>query len=254
MGINLDNLGGLIPLIKNPVLVVGAGQGLLVEELRQKGFSTEGVDLSPHMVAYAEKRRGIKLFQANANNMPFQDGQFKTSIIATGVVDFLDHADQIGAIIREVKRVTDDRGEIFVASIGLTPQNEEMAKYIGIMSDDNRVSLKMVFQIVWGPNGILKEALALIRKDPNKSLISFAVRAIRSFMSVRKRAAARIRAAKELRKKVRSGEIPDPEILLDYLPERIFFRSEGQLQELFQSLSFPPRNIFVFDNCKIARL
>jgi len=36
LGINLDNLGPIIPLIKSPVLVVGAGQGLLVEELRSK--------------------------------------------------------------------------------------------------------------------------------------------------------------------------------------------------------------------------
>lgn len=109
-GINLDNLGPIIPLIKSPVLVVGAGQGLLVGELRQRGFSAEGIDLSPQMVAYAEKRRGIKLFLANANNMPFEKDQFKTSIAATGVIDFVNDAGQISAIINEVRRVTDAQG------------------------------------------------------------------------------------------------------------------------------------------------
>jgi hypothetical protein len=42
LGINLDNLGPIIPLIKSPVLVVGAGQGLLVEELRKRGFVRGG--------------------------------------------------------------------------------------------------------------------------------------------------------------------------------------------------------------------
>jgi ubiquinone/menaquinone biosynthesis C-methylase UbiE len=252
--ISAQALSPLIPLIESPVLVVGAGQGLLVEELRRKGFSTEGIDLSPQRVAYAEKRRGIKLLHANANDMPFQDGQFKTSIIATGVVDFMDKTDQIGAIINEVKRVTDAQGEIFVASMGMTPQTEELLQYIGIMSDSNQLSLRMAVQMFSGPKGYFQEILAAIRKDPNKSILGYAIRGIQSFMSMRKRTMVRIKSWHELKKKVKNGEIPDPKILLDYLPERIFCRSKEQIHELFRSLNFTPQRIFVFDNCKIAQL
>jgi SAM-dependent methyltransferase len=254
VGINSDNLSPIIPLIKSPVLVVGAGQGLLVGELRQKGFSVEGIDLSPQMVEYAEKRRGIKLFLGNANNMPFQDGQFKTSIVATGVIDFLDDTDQIRAIIKEVRRVTVAHGELFVALLGMTPQTEELLKYIGVLSENNQLNVRMWYQIIWGPKGILKEVLTIIRRDPNKSTIGFILRLIRSFMSMRKRATTRIRALKELKAKIKRGEITHPKILFDNLPGEAFLRSKEQIYELFRSLNFPPRNIFVFDNCKIARL
>ena len=80
IGVNADNLDPLIPLMESPVLVVGAGQGLLVERLLRLGFRTVGVDFSPQMVVFAEKRRRIKLIRANAENMPFRAGRFKASI------------------------------------------------------------------------------------------------------------------------------------------------------------------------------
>jgi SAM-dependent methyltransferase len=253
LGINLDNLSPIIPLIKSPILVVGAGQGLLVAELRKKGFNTEGIDLSPQMVAYAEKRRGIKLFLANANNMPFEKGQFKTTIIATGVIDFLNDSAQIAAILNEVRRVTDAQGEIIVALFGLTPQAEELAKYIGVLSD-NRADVKMFGQIMMGSKNPAKEIIALIRKDPNKSIPGLILRFIRSFMSMPKRIIARIKGGRALKNKMRAGEIQGPEVLLDNLPDYMFVRSNEQIRELFAGLNFPPRNVYVFDNCKIAQL
>lgn len=70
---NTKDLHPMIPNIKSPALVVGVGQRLLVEELRKKGFGAEGVDFGPQTVTYAQKRRGIILYCANANDMPFED-------------------------------------------------------------------------------------------------------------------------------------------------------------------------------------
>ena len=253
IGINSDNLEPIIPLIKSPVLVVGAGQGLLVGELRKMGFAAEGIDISPQMVAGAERRRGIKLFLGNANNMPFENAQFKTSIIATGVLDFMDDRAQIGAIMNETRRVTDAQGEIFIALLGLTPQTEELVKYIGILSD-NRLSLKMGRQILFGPQGLRKEIIAVIRKDPNKSVPGLAFRAVKSFISAPRRARARIKSVKALLAKAKKREIAHPKILFDYGPEYGFIRTERQINELFTALNSPPRKIFKFDNCKIVRL
>jgi 2-polyprenyl-3-methyl-5-hydroxy-6-metoxy-1,4-benzoquinol methylase len=54
LGINLDNLGPLIPLITSPVLVIGAGQGLLVAGLREYGFITEGIDFNDRVCKEAQ--------------------------------------------------------------------------------------------------------------------------------------------------------------------------------------------------------
>ena len=45
--------------IRQPVLVVGAGQGLIVEELRRQGLRCDGIDLSARMMEYARARRGL---------------------------------------------------------------------------------------------------------------------------------------------------------------------------------------------------
>ncbi len=253
LGINLDNLGPVIPLIKSPVLVVGAGQGLLISELRQKGFTAEGIDLSPEMVAAAERRRGIKLFLGNANNMPFATGQFTTTIVATGVIDFLEDSGQIGAIVNEVRRVTEAQGEILVALFGFTPKAEELLKYIGILSD-NKLNLRMWLQIIAGSKSPPKEIIAIIRKDPGKSVPGLLLRAVKAFLSMRKRAGARVRALRELKRQVKSGNLENLSIMTDHLPECMFIRSSAQIRDLFGRLNYPPRNIFVFDNCKIVQL
>lgn len=65
--------------IRQPVLVVGAGQGLIVEELRRQGLRCDGIDLSARMMEYARVRRGLTLVRANATAMPFADGAYETA-------------------------------------------------------------------------------------------------------------------------------------------------------------------------------
>ncbi len=253
VGINLDNLDPIIPLIRGPVLVVGAGQGLLVEELRHRGFDTEGIDLSPQMVEYANKRRGIKLFLIDANNMPFEKGQFKAAIVATGVIDYLNDPIQIGAILNEVRRVTDVQGEIFVALFGATPQFEELIRYIGFLSG-NQLDLKAIGQIFVGSNNPLKQIIALIRNDPNKSVAGLVFRWIRAFISIPgRKIIPSIKIGLAVWKRIRKGEIPKPESVLDTLPEHMFIRTNEQIRDLFANLNFPPQDIMEFDNCKIVQ-
>ena len=101
--------------VKQPVLVIGAGQGVLVEHLQKRGLQADGVDLSAEMVQYAKKRRGLALIEADARAMPFASGTYETVIIATGVVDFLDDEALISAILSEARRVRSSSGTIIVA-------------------------------------------------------------------------------------------------------------------------------------------
>src|SRR5712671_5557604 len=86
--LDLPSLRHILHDIHQPVLVVGAGQGLIVAELQNKGIQCEGVDLSSEMIRYARIRRALALAQADARSMPFGDGTYRTLIYATGVVDF----------------------------------------------------------------------------------------------------------------------------------------------------------------------
>ena len=87
--LDLASIRRLLREIRTPVLVVGAGQGLIVAELRKRGFQCDGVDLSTEMVRHAELRRGITLIHADAKAMPIAERTYETVIYATGVVERL---------------------------------------------------------------------------------------------------------------------------------------------------------------------
>ena len=112
--LSTEVMDGFLSGAKSPSLVIGAGQGLIVERLRQQGLKAEGVDLDPEMIAMAKKRRGIELTLADASKLPYKDDSFRTTIIATGVLDYLDNEETIFGIIREAARVTADGGELIL--------------------------------------------------------------------------------------------------------------------------------------------
>ena len=65
--LDLASLRRIMSDLRSPVLVVGAGQGLLVAELQAKGFQCDGVDFSAEMIKHARGRRGLDLIQADAS-------------------------------------------------------------------------------------------------------------------------------------------------------------------------------------------
>src|SRR5438445_13020899 len=84
---DLPSLRRIIHDIHQPVLVVGAGQGLNVEELLKNGFQTDGVDLSSEMIRHAKRRRELTLIEADAKALRFGEGSYVTIIYATGTTD-----------------------------------------------------------------------------------------------------------------------------------------------------------------------
>jgi predicted TPR repeat methyltransferase len=105
--LDLSSLRRIVHDIYPPVLVVGAGQGLIVAELQKKGVQCAGVDLSSEMIRYAKIRRGLDLVQAAASAMPFGKGSYRTIIYATGVVDFMSDEEEIRLILSEARRIAD---------------------------------------------------------------------------------------------------------------------------------------------------
>ncbi len=132
---DLASVRRLLPEIQSPVLVVGAGQGLIVEELRKRGFECEGVDLSPEMIQQAKLRRGISLVQADAKAMPFPTASYATIIYATGVVDFTAEDDEIRSILAEGRRVVKESGKIFVAFYKTSAVQADLLELVRLIRD-----------------------------------------------------------------------------------------------------------------------
>jgi len=67
---DLASVRRLLPEMESPVLVVRAGQGLIVAELRQRGHECDGVDLSSERIRQTNLRQGMMLIQADATALP----------------------------------------------------------------------------------------------------------------------------------------------------------------------------------------
>lgn len=243
--LDLESIDRLASLITNPVLVIGAGQGLLVEQLQKKGFEVDGIDIDPTMVMYAKKRRGINLIQADARKMPFADKSYKTSIMATGVVDFMDDEEQIELTIKEARRVTDDSGEVLVAFYGFHPKVEQLFKLVGVITDKGWNNKRMLDLFRLSP----MQLIATIKKEGKISLLSAFLLTVKTQMSLPKKAK---RSAKNLTKFWK--QVDNPESLIDCTPDSIPYRNEEQIRKLFQNLNIPIHNIFVYDSCVVVHL
>ena len=78
--LDLPSLRRIQHEIRPPVLVVGAGQGLIVAAIQAQGLQCDGVDLSAEMIRYSQLRRGLALVLADARALPFARGAYKSII------------------------------------------------------------------------------------------------------------------------------------------------------------------------------
>lgn len=244
--LDLESAEEIAPLLESPVLVIGAGQGLIVEQLRQKGVHADGVELSRSMVELAKERRGIDLIEADARELPFADGSYRTSIVATGVVDFLEDEAQIALILNEVRRVTDGSGSVLVAFYRFHPRVEHLLRIMGPLKDDGHLCWRRMYELCWlSP----LQCLVAVKKETNIGLVRAFLTVARAqmFMPRKER-----KAAKNLTKLRQQAE--DPEALIQVTPPLTPYRVDGQITDLFGRLNIPVREVFPYHSCTIVRL
>lgn len=245
-----ENIGKLTSLIRDPVLVVGAGQGLLIEELQKKDLHVDGVDSEPLMVEFAEERRELKLIQADGADLPFSDNSYETCIVATGVIDFLEDECKIRSILNETLRVTVDGGQVLVASYKFHPKVEKLMRYVGLITDQDVWCYRRTLEMM---RLNLLEQLSIIRSDPDISTFGASWALIRTLMFLSKKEK---RGAKNWVKAWEKAkqDLDDPEELLRISPEFIPYRNEDQMRNLFKKLNITLTQIFVFNSCMVVQL
>ncbi len=248
--LDIESINKLSATIESPILIIGAGQGILVEQLQNKGFKVDGLELDPQMIKYAKDRRGIDLIQADAGKMPFADNSFKTSIIATGVIDFIDDKKLIESIINETLRVTDDTGDVLAAFYKYHPKVENMLRYAGLITDNGYYRFRRLYEISrLGP----MESIKAIKKEANVSMLKAFVFAVRTQMFLPRKEKKIMKNWAKLWKKVNS-ELDDAQLLIDTVPEKIPCRSKEQIQRLFENINVPIKNMSFYYSCTIVQL
>lgn len=235
----------LLPEIRPPVMVVGAGQGLIVEELRKRGYECDGVDLSSEMIRQAKLRRGISLVQADAKAMPFPAVSFESIIYATGVVDFTADEGDIRAMLMEGRRVVRESGKIFVAFYKANPAQEEFLKLVGLTRDHRmafRESLELHLLNPVQMVGWVARRSGLDRFRASIALLRVAIRST----------SQDLRNTRKMRRVFQ--KLGDPRSLINAAPEQVPYRNEKDIENLFNRLDIPIKQLSPFASCWVVRI
>jgi len=243
--LNLPSLRRIRHQIESPVLVVGAGQGLIVAALQKQGLHCDGVDLSAEMIRHARLRRGLTLIHADARALPFAAGTYKTVIYATGVIDFMADEEAISIILKEGRRVVAPGGKIFVAFYRSSAVQEEFLEKAGLLRNhllENRQTLELSLL-----NPV--QMLAWIARRVNVSYL----RAAMILLAIAARTTTREKMnSLKMQRIFRRKEAADS--LLRTAPETLPYRNEQEIKNLFNRLAIPIKQFQPLASCHIVQI
>ena len=242
---DLSGLRRIIHDIHQPVLVVGAGQGLIVEELLKNGLQTDGVDLSSEMIRYANRRRGLTLIEADAKALPFGEGTYETIIYATGVVDFMADEEQIRVILKEARRIIRPSGKIYVGFYKSSAASEEFLAKLGLLRN-NVLSLRETLEIYrLNP----AQTIAWAAKKAQAGFIRAGILSLRAwaFSTMQEKMAA-FNLQRIFRKRDHANS------LINTAPEKQPYRNEPEIRNLFKRLAIPMKNLEASGSCHIVQI
>ena len=239
--------------IESPILVVGAGQGIIVRYLKEKGYDVTGLDINDEMISIAKKKYDLDIVKGDAASLPFPDRSFKTVIISSGVVDYGADEKTIQIIIKEAKRVLNDEKNLFVAFYQIMPKLEYIYRYIGIIDADNFYRMKRIFEIdrisKFNPLHCIVPIWKWTRKNVFKLIVFWTKLGINFPVELKDE-------RKKFKKIVNLGKplgITEKD-LLDSVPESIPYRTKEDIENLLKKLDFEYEKIQKFDDCVVVQV
>jgi ubiquinone/menaquinone biosynthesis C-methylase UbiE len=231
--------------LRPPVLVVGAGQGLVVEEIRKAGLECDGVDLSREMIRFARLRRGIALIHAHARALPFADQAYESVVFATGVIDFAADDDAIKRMLQEGRRVVRNSGTVFVAFYRLSAASEAFLKRLGLLKN-NAIALRESMELYLLN---LFQTVGWVARKAGVNRLNAAVMLLR--MSALSTPAEK-RMTLRMKKIIRGNH--DAQALIESAPKWQPYRDKAEVGKLLERLGFAVKRFDVLASCYIARI
>jgi ubiquinone/menaquinone biosynthesis C-methylase UbiE len=243
--LDLPSLRRIQQEIRPPVLVVGAGQGLIVADLQARGLQCDGVDLSAEMIRYARLRRGLALIHADARALPFGNGAYQTIIYATGVIDFMSNEEEIREIMNEGRRVADPSGNIFVAFYKFSAATENFVTRLGLLRN-NVLSFRVLLETY---RLTLAQTMSWVAHRSNLGYSAAVMLALRSwaFSSWQEK-----RNAFHMKKLFAKANQADA--LIQAAPEHQPYRNEAEIRNLFARLAIPIRQWRTSGSCHMVQI
>ena len=231
--------------VRPPVLVVGAGQGLLVAELQSKGIQCDGVDFSPEMIRHAKSRRGLDLIQADASAMPMGNATYETIIYATGVIDFTIDENVIRNILVEGRRVMRPGGKIFVAFYRSSRVLEHFLTKLGLLNNHVLRQRECLKIYLLAPGQMLK----WLRERAGVGWFSAAALMFR--MAVSGTIREKITTLK-MQRIIRG--MKNPQAFVESAPEYLPYRNEAEIKKLIERMRVPLKDLRPLATCWVAQI
>ncbi len=130
------------PVGKLRVLDVGCGTGAVMRFLQTKGYDVHGVDMSQTALQYC-RQKGLRVSYGLADAMQSADALFDVVF----ALDVLEHLDDAGAAVREIKRVLKPGG-LLVATV---PAHQFLFSYHDVALHHKRRYNKQTLQDLISP-------------------------------------------------------------------------------------------------------
>ncbi len=239
--------------IRGPVLVLGAGQGLIVERLREKGLSVDGVDLDDRMIALAKTRRSLEIQRCDAAALPFENESYRTVIVSTGVIDYLTDNEKIARIIAQARRVTRSRGDVIFAFYQADPALKEIYRRIGILSCDGRwYHMSRMFEIFRTLKIHPLRCVPLVARWTGSSIFS----AFFYWSWLGLTLPAKMKEEQQTIERIfelAEKDGVEADVLYDSVPERLPYRDQAAVRDLLKENGIANPQIDEVDDCIIAR-
>ncbi len=241
----------LMDNITSDVLVIGAGQGLIVRHLMNKGINATGLDINPEMVKVAKEKYNLDIVEGDAGKLPFKDESYSTVIISSGVVDYGADEAAITVFINEARRVCCRGGKILIAFYKITERIEKIYRKIGVIDSGSNYRMKRIFEI----NEIAEKFPPLcaipIQKWTGKSMarVNFEWLIVgmtqpKEFRTERIWINALFKTAREMGL--------DKKMMIDSVPDSLPYRNTAQVKELMEKLHIGYREIEEYDDSSVV--
>jgi SAM-dependent methyltransferase len=241
----------LIDHMQPNVLIIGAGQGIIVRYLKKKGINAVGLDINPNMVKIAKEKYNLDIVEGDAGDLPFKKDSYNTVILSSGVVDYGADESSIKIYLNEARRVCRRGGKIFIAFYRIPDRIEKIYRKIGVIDSDGVYYLNRIFEI----NEIVEKfpplAAVPIQKWTGKSMarVNFEWAWIgltqpKEFRIERKWINNIFKKAEKLGLQRR--------MLIESVPHRLPYRTKSQIEALLGRISFEYNDIKEFDDCTVV--
>jgi ABC-2 type transport system ATP-binding protein len=237
--------------LKPPVLVVGAGQGIIVELLREKGLETQGLDLDPEMVREARARRGLELTLGDARALPFPRNHFGAVILSSGVLDYLEDEGLARQILAEALRVLRPYGDLWSAFYQLPPVVARVNRRLGVL-EERRYHLGRLFWLLRTVRRSPLACIPAIARWSGRGRLSSGLYWTRLGLCLPRELKADSRLIERVLATA-SARGEDPERLWSATPDSLPYRDEAAVQALFASLGLAQTELVRLPDCLVVR-